>query len=955
MSRRYPYHEGINLHVPGRISRSDAQRQDATARAILRRLEDQPGVILADEVGMGKTFVALAAACSVAWTDPRHRPVVVMVPPSLRQKWPRDFELFREKCLPPEMAARLEYQTAERGLQFLKRHEALQKNRRRSLIFVTHGALSRGLADPWTKLALIRQALHHRKHVHDLRRALVRHMGTLLRVNSRLGGQWPEFWEAMLSTPPDRWMNVLRRYGIDAEGGDDSSSPVPQAVLDVLPDMDLTELFAVLYDELPRKRGAHFTQRMKRARRQVNQTLREAWTVCLQKLQLKLPLLILDEAHHAKNPHTRLASLFQLREAQDDAEVLAKGPLGGAFERMLFLTATPFQLGHHELCSVLERFGDIAWRVKAAPTMGRKGYHQRLAELRRRLDAAQQAAVTLDNAWGRLRASELGIESNTPADVEAWWRDMQSAPEQQPTSVRAVLSAYVAARQRMREAEQALQPWVIRHQRSRRLEVADGRVPRRRELPGRAILHDRADDEQGLSVEGEALLPFLLAARAAVCNPDERPLFAEGLASSYEAFLHTSRHTGRARNGGNRPVDADDEAIESRGPAGDAKWYLDHLQRVLPEDGQTQRLAHPKLHATVQRVMNAWRHREKVVIFCHYIATGRVLRRRISEAIRREISQRGAAALGCEQDQALRQLERIGARFFDERSPLRRASQDEVRRLLAEFSGLAEHEEALIEIIRRNLRTPSVLVRYFPLQRPKYDADAVAEAMLTRDGSGLSLADLLRGFFEFLSERCGTDERQRYIAAMKRVQTGSHADRAVTASFDRDELQGSNPDTLLPDVRLVNGDVRQDTRQRLMLTFNTPFYPDVLVASSVMAEGVDLHLSCRYVVHHDLCWNPSTLEQRTGRIDRIGAKVERAGEPIHAYLPYIAQTQDEKMYRVVMDRQRWFSVVMGEQFRTDTRTTDRLAERVPLPATIATELRFRLETDHREPDDCNDP
>lgn len=128
-----------------------------------------------------------------------------------------------------------------------------------------------------------------------------------------------------------------------------------------------------------------------------------------------------------------------------------------------------------------------------------------------------------------------------------------------------------------------------------------------------------------------------------------------------------------------------------------------------------------------------------------------------------------------------------------------------------------------------------------------------------------------------------------------------------------------------------------------MLTFNSPFFPEVLIASSVMAEGVDLHRFCRYVIHHDLCWNPSTLEQRTGRVDRIDAKVERCGQPIHVYLPYLAETQDEKMYRVVMDRERWFSVVMGEQFKVDARTTEKLAHRVPLPASLAQELAFRLE------------
>ena len=147
----------------------------------------------------------------------------------------------------------------------------------------------------------------------------------------------------------------------------------------------------------------------------------------------------------------------------------------------------------------------------------------------------------------------------------------------------------------------------------------------------------------------------------------------------------------------------------------------------------------------------------------------------------------------------------------------------------------------------------------------------------------------------------------------------------------------------MPNVRLVNGSTKPETRQRLMLTFNTPFYPEILVASSVMAEGVDLHLNCRYVIHHDLCWNPSTLEQRTGRIDRIGAKSECCGMPIYVYLPYVSETQDEKQFRVVMDRERWFRVVMGEKYKIDLKTTDKLAERIPFPESAALALAFRLE------------
>src|SRR5438132_5613685 len=130
-----------------------------------------------------------------------------------------------------------------------------------------------------------------------------------------------------------------------------------------------------------------------------------------------------------------------------------------------------------------------------------------------------------------------------------------------------------------------------------------------------------------------------------------------------------------------------------------------------------------------------------------------------------------------------------------------------------------------------------------------------------------------------------------------------------------------------------------------MLAFNTPFFPEILIASSVLAEGVDLHLDCRFVVHHDLSWNPSTIEQRTGRVDRIGSKAERANKPIHVYLPFVTATNDEKMFRVVRDRERWFSVVMGEKYELDEATTDKIADRIPFPEEAALGLAFNLAVD----------
>jgi ERCC4-related helicase len=932
MSALYPFCADICLHVKKRIAEEDAVRQERTAREILERLMTQPGVILADEVGMGKTFVALAVAVSVALANRGKRPVVVMVPSSLKEKWPADFALFREKCLPDQLRQRVQGDQADRAVEFLKLLDD-PPGRRKSVVFLTHGAMSGSLNDQWVMLALVWQSLYRRRNTDDLRNALCRVLGDLLQM------KWAEnrtedLWARLLAKHPSEWLKVVREV---VEIVDD---PIPEAVWRVLPELNTDSVYDALY-RIPFRHSKNFSDYVMEARHVIKNEVRELWKECLARLHLRLPLLILDEAHHLKNADTRLASLFRAGDAQGDAEEISRGPLGGVFERMLFLTATPFQLGHGELCSVLDRFDGIAWNGVNAPASGREGFAKEREELRAALDAAQEAAVTLDHAWGRLRPEDLRVADESFADVEQWWPEARKGAG--VTSATAdLLPCFNRAKERTGVAEQKLRPWVIRHLKPRRLPGSDSDIPRRRRLIGNAICPGAGEGEQaGLAVSGEALLPFLLAARAASHAPESRPVFAEGLASSYEAFLHTRRNRLQQGDGDEAELDADDDRPETAELDDAVVWYLDNLENLIPRDWAA-RAAHPKVDATVRRVVDTWRRGEKVVVFCHYVATGRILRQRISDAIQSEIRCLGAAKLGCGEDTVEERLKTLGKRFFDEDSPIRRACDAQTSAIISEFPGLEAQRDDLVELIRRNVRTASFLVRFFPLEREALDEAAMLAALDSPDLSGLTLRQLLRQFMHFLVDRCGEEDRRRYVAAVRRIQTGAHFGVDVAKEYDDDELQGAGSESLVPNVRLVNGMTRAETRQRLMLAFNTPFHPEILVASSVMAEGVDLHLNCRYVLHHDLCWNPSTLEQRTGRVDRIGAKAETARQPIYVYIPFVAETQDEKMYRVVMDRERWFNVVMGEDYKVDTRTTEKLASRIPLPASAATELTFKL-------------
>ncbi|MHC4181526.1 MAG: helicase-related protein [Planctomycetota bacterium] len=153
-----------------------------------------------------------------------------------------------------------------------------------------------------------------------------------------------------------------------------------------------------------------------------------------------------------------------------------------------------------------------------------------------------------------------------------------------------------------------------------------------------------------------------------------------------------------------------------------------------------------------------------------------------------------------------------------------------------------------------------------------------------------------------------------YLEDAERTQTGRIR---VQADEVPDDADGGQETVLtLANIQVATGETQRSTRARLMRAFNTPFFPDILVCSQVMGEGVDLHRYCRHVIHHDLDWNPSSIEQRTGRVDRLGCKAESCQpdpRPIRVFLPYLAGTADERQYRVMTDRENWFRIVMGQE------------------------------------------
>ncbi len=934
---------GLNDRVPT----ADQTRQRSEVEEILARLREQPGVVLADEVGMGKTFVALAIAYSIAARNPRG-PVIVMAPANLIGKWKQDLatfcELYLENRRPVRReGARHEELTAPEAVRYGTARHSVDLMRllddpdplRCHLILLAQGAMSRNQTDKWVRLALISEALrqHGRgraKRLIQVKRQIHRFLAELLwAFGEQRAHEWGDkLWERLLETQPSEWKRIYNDAVHDKRKLDDD--PVPDSVARTLSGIDLSPLAEALKQMPLRARGGQerVSERLKVARAALKEEEQLLWKELLSQARWRSPLLVMDEAHHLKNPATSLARQLQSKDTSRALRT-GDGAMAGAFDRMLFLTATPFQLGHHELVRVLERFADVRW--EAAQLGEPERFRQRLEALGKHLDESQRTAVAFRRSWSRLRPEDCD------SDLDAWWKAVRNSPlDELTTHQRAVVESFERTRCSQAAAEKALRTWIVRHNKG--THWAGTKIERRRRIEGAAVA--KRADTTGLPVPPDRLLPFFLAARSAV-NPG-KDLLGEALCSSYEAFRNTREQRVPARDEREDEPDSVDVTHSA--------WYLQEFDTALK---QCTGRAHPKVAATVQRVVDLWEQGEKVLVFAFYRQTCAALRIHLSKEIERRMATLAERRL-TKAGHSIRRtgvegvLGRIQDLYFDApEAPGRRALDETLQSIVdrrrGELLGKGASESELarmLDVMRRFLRVRTTLVRCFPLGEYETLAPAIAVGRMldSEDDSKLTWREKFDAFVGFLA-KCSVTERDDYLDAVAGARTGGIRVDADVMAVEEDNRKESI--VTLANVQVATGATKRDTRLRLMRAFNTPFLPDILVCSQVMGEGVDLQRYCRHVLHHDLAWNPSSIEQRTGRIDRLGCKAE-SREQIMVYLPYLAGAADERQYRVMTEREQWFRVVMGQDEVARLITPDSDST-VPLPRSVADELSFNLE------------
>ncbi len=92
----------------------------------------------------------------------------------------------------------------------------------------------------------------------------------------------------------------------------------------------------------------------------------------------------------------------------------------------------------------------------------------------------------------------------------------------------------------------------------------------------------------------------------------------------------------------------------------------------------------------------------------------------------------------------------------------------------------------------------------------------------------------------------------------------------------------------------INGGQDLDERKRALTQFKNE--SQVLVATDAAGESLNMQF-CHIVVNYDLPWNPMMIEQRIGRVDRIGQK-----EKVLAYNMLTNNSVDLRVYEVIQEK-----------------------------------------------------
>jgi len=669
-----------------RMSDEDAVRQHATVDRILAvffgpseiRTEIQ---LLADEVGLGKTFVALAAAYAVLDVM-RHKPgeeqpldlkrcyraVVVVTPKGnspLMEKWHREVEAFRTRCSRNADATRWFQSrictTAEELVESLSRAHDLRRDPAKApCVIVCQGDIfTRRLRDAGERLRFLTACLfrwwgnklNKEERYHMVRRAaevrgflgwggLAQRVGkgeyevnlwdfdeqeSYLFSSQRAQSAWPPSLQGLYEQTPFTYSEVAKAldgYALTPEGEDflyGDGERVREGS---------TEPRGLLpYCKWVADRKGYAEWYFKGFKDRLLDLYRELIPSLLQNMKLDLPLVIADEAHHWRHA--------QRQDCQAFRRYLA--PLS---RRLLLLTATPFQLHRDELLEVLATGDSMESAIGAERVAAFRGRRNKLAEA---MSASEETGRSFSREWGALAEQIARLdrnlstpESRLPAEedprtqeIQRRWSALRALSGQEreevlqriPGALRPFLLRAIHLQDANRRLHEVMAPLIIRHRRRtehRRYWVGREYPP---DSNGQTSRPDRSQlhlaPGQPMPPHGELAQYLLMKVVAEISRGKHRTTLGTDLTGCYTTLWQSRDGT---------------KATETALQAGQQS-LLAILKRITgyglennPRDAE-----HPKVATVVAEALRRWDQGEKSLIFCFRIPTAETLYRLLSK------------------------------------------------------------------------------------------------------------------------------------------------------------------------------------------------------------------------------------------------------------------------------------------------------------------------------------
>jgi ATP-dependent helicase HepA len=205
------------------------------------------------------------------------------------------------------------------------------------------------------------------------------------------------------------------------------------------------------------------------------------------------------------------------------------------------------------------------------------------------------------------------------------------------------------------------------------------------------------------------------------------------------------------------------------------------------------------------------------------------------------------------------------------------------------------------------------------------DSEAAEVVSVLGDATAQEIAE----FDEIISDlkQIRLDSKAKLLRSHLKVLFGEDPDAKVLIFTEFRETQAMLQKLLAPlaEVHVFHGQLSGEQKDSAVSSFHTGQGAQILVSTEAGGEGRNFQF-CHILVNYDLPWNPMKVEQRIGRVDRIGQE-----DPVVIFNFHVKGTIEGRILEVLERRINIFEEAVGGldpilgEAETDIRTAVALA------------------------------